>query len=459
MSVMCSKSQDYECKKCTQCILGATYQSRPCGLDGRDRECAPCTNLAACPADTYKRSVCTLEENTDCYPCSKHPCPEGYFESAPCNATSDRVCSKCSTACPAGQFQSSECGGKLDIGCSPCSLAVCQDGFYLSTCSGRSDSACKACSAPCVDGTTYESQPCTKLTDRVCKPCSVCTGNNYVLSRCRGADDTKCGLCRRGSNSMYDYTATDFHPMELVPWATQREELMSLCLKLTERGYVEDTDCKKKIADEYELLLPAFPRAMEQDSNYKTWKSSKSQILDPSKPNYCAEFKDDTEGTCMDMEFESKRCRGPPPSVEDDPSKDFFVPYFTGSSRFPWICPSNPMRWLVNFNAYHTCSLCRPPCNSPTRWCFCFGCILCEGKNLHARQKKIAASSTRSTRSPPALAARGTCRGTTGSARAARFRAPPQPSFRKTTCCRRAARFRTPSAGATSSAPARQGPT
>ena len=66
----CVLSDNHECRTCSTCVLGSTYETQAC-TPVTNRECAECTYLGSCPADMYKKSKCTLLSNTECHPCSK----------------------------------------------------------------------------------------------------------------------------------------------------------------------------------------------------------------------------------------------------------------------------------------------------------------------------------------------------------------------------------------------------
>ena len=56
---------------------------------------------STCSASQYKVE--------DCNPCSTvQSCPSGWYQSSPCNASSNRICSPC-TACTGGKIVDSEC--------------------------------------------------------------------------------------------------------------------------------------------------------------------------------------------------------------------------------------------------------------------------------------------------------------------------------------------------------------
>lgn len=311
----CEGTSDHACKNCTQCKLGTSYERQPCTWNS-DRECAPCTNQGACPRNHYKRSACTLTQDTVCYPCSSslgYSCPAGYYESAPCNATSDRICSPCKTECPPGQYLAGTCSTSSNTQCVPCSSPSCGPGMYKTECSGRNDSKCAACDFPggCGPG-KFENQSCTPLTNRQCKECFQCTGNNYEVAKCTNNTDTRCGYCVQGSSTA------------LAQWISNT--------------YVT------VVGNAWGLLRVGFP----------------------GSPDFCPAYSFGA-GTCGSGYYESKRCSAPP-ALPD--------PKYAGSSRIPagtnllnppvdtlQLTCSDNQRWLYHPNRIHECSPCRQACN------------------------------------------------------------------------------------------------
>lgn len=327
----CALSSNHACKACARCKLGETYESQPC-TNVSNRECSPCTNLGACPDGYFKRSQCTLTQDTVCYPCSsKRPCPEGYYESAPCNATSDRVCSKCTAECPGGQYITGNCSAKADTQCTPCSSPSCEAGKYKTECRGRTDSTCANCSFPsgCPAG-HFENQSCTPLTNRKCKKCFECSGNNYLVRQCSGTRDTECGYC--------------------LSWD------LAIQNKWINESYVtEHTSTTGSI------------------SQYKT---GALKVTDPSSASFCPAYP--YSGTCRDNEFESSRCSAPPPLPNILAGNDR-LPVFIEVGVFSYFSVtvdldpktqknlelkcSDGMRWLYHPTMLHTCTSCALPCN------------------------------------------------------------------------------------------------
>jgi hypothetical protein len=189
----CTEDAPHECMACDRCQQGVSFEAQPCTKDG-NTICSECTYTGACPDGFYKFSSCTLKRDTVCNPCSRYRCPEGYFESSGCNATSDRVCSPCRTSCPEGQYMASSCTSSMDAVCQYCSAPVCNVGQYRTYCGGNSDTKCAECDFKdgCPTG-YFQNQSCTLITNKQCKKCFVCNGNNYMVKQCEG----KCLMARR----------------------------------------------------------------------------------------------------------------------------------------------------------------------------------------------------------------------------------------------------------------------
>ena len=190
----CALDSPHQCRQCTQCKEGVSYESVPCSPT-TNRECLPCNFLGACPDRYYKLSECNTRQDTVCHPCTTQRCPRDTYELSPCTPTSDRVCWSCTLSCPRGQFMSSECTATRNAVCSPCAAPLCEAGKYRTECSGSKNTQCAVCDPPCAQG-YFESQSCTPLTNRQCKRCTQCPTNTYELSPCQGIFRApNCCLC------------------------------------------------------------------------------------------------------------------------------------------------------------------------------------------------------------------------------------------------------------------------
>jgi len=94
-------------------------------------------------------------------------CSSGYYISAACTNTEDRVCTECST-CADGYYQAEACASAADTNCKEC--ALCTYGKYIST----------ACGA---------------TNDNVCSDCSSCTAMQYETVACANGANTECASC------------------------------------------------------------------------------------------------------------------------------------------------------------------------------------------------------------------------------------------------------------------------
>ena len=71
----------------------------------------PCSNAE------YQATPAFIGTSPTCRACSSGPCPTGFFESAQCTESADRVCTECSPGCPVGVHTTSACGPSSDIVC------------------------------------------------------------------------------------------------------------------------------------------------------------------------------------------------------------------------------------------------------------------------------------------------------------------------------------------------------
>lgn len=280
----------------------------------------------------------------------RHPCPDGYYESASCNSVSDRVCSKCSSQCAAGKFLSGACGLKSDITCNTCSSPVCGEGSYRTACTTTSNSVCQTCSYPsgCPTG-MFEARSCTPLTDRQCKACSGCNGNNYEVKACSGTTDSQCGYCMQGTNPLLDYFIP-FNPIDLSAYSDGLNSYNQYCYAYNQYG--ERYELNAYGCAEMRKPYPPFIAELGKDQNYKKWVGE----IELSG-SYCLPFTYGS-GTCREGWYESRRCSG---RVESDINTlQYLLPYFSAS--VPWIC-SNPLKWNLNYNGFHDCTRCSPRCD------------------------------------------------------------------------------------------------
>ncbi len=174
---------------CSGACPAGQYQSAPCTATA-DRICSACTSIKNCNAET-----CTSDSNQTCTACGT-----GYY-------LSNGICAACSGGCPAGQYQTAACGATADRACAACTaIANCT----AETCTTTSDQSCSACGtgyfaskgscAACSSGACpsgqYESTACGPTADRVCSSCPVIP--NCTAETCTNGSDQTCTACGTG---------------------------------------------------------------------------------------------------------------------------------------------------------------------------------------------------------------------------------------------------------------------
>jgi len=119
-----------------------------------------------------------------------------FYKPTPCTLAADAagVCTVCSPACTSGFYERIKCTNFTNRVCD-----TCPSNFY---CPFFTDAfPCTVCQTG-----TYQHSPCTALSDRVCRPCTVCPDNHYTLSLCTPSADT--GTCLPCTNCGSGYETT-----------------------------------------------------------------------------------------------------------------------------------------------------------------------------------------------------------------------------------------------------------
>lgn len=168
---------------------------------------------------TFRDSTRNVRRENDpanqCYPCSECVAQVmgtavdgrtatfstiGSYMTQECTASSDRVCSICSTSCGMGRYITGQCTTRTDLLCTSC-VTSCAAGKYLGgeTCGGstRTDTvlaACKDCLQTCNKDFYLDSLcPGTTTSTNRCLPCNLqkeCPGQ--YRAGCSGLQDTFC---------------------------------------------------------------------------------------------------------------------------------------------------------------------------------------------------------------------------------------------------------------------------
>ena len=163
----CTWRSDATVADCSGLLCPHGHYRLHCGW-GQKGLCVPCE---ACPDGEY-RVGCERQDVGVCQPCPDGSYSIGYdltcttcrppcstldsfeYESVPCKATGDRVCSSCT------------------------SLPDCGEGYYRQGCAGESAGVCSLCQ-PCPLG--HERQGCSGLSSGACIPCPSGSFNSEAL--------------------------------------------------------------------------------------------------------------------------------------------------------------------------------------------------------------------------------------------------------------------------------------
>ena len=169
------------CTKCAaQCQQGS-YESTPCAaLTNR-----VCTTCSTCAAGTWGSAGCNPLTNNDTI-CTPHQeCPPGQLEETAGTPTSNRKCKDC-FRCPSSDFASTGCCGKADTICTR--LSTCNTGEFSTVpptaIQGgfKTDRVCQKLSQ-CGTGQFY-SQLGDRNTDNACTTCTTCPFGSYATKAC-----------------------------------------------------------------------------------------------------------------------------------------------------------------------------------------------------------------------------------------------------------------------------------
>lgn len=200
VEVACKTTEDAKLTQCTPpgqttCPRGQTWTN--C-TEIRDGTCIPCTNWI-CNASTHFLSTCLTDKDSVCTPCtSSLQCNAQETYRTSCTQTSDHTCRTC-TKCQLGvTYESSPCTNVSNRVCTRCTnLGTCPNGFFKqSGCTLNRNTVCYPCSrAPCRYG-FFESAPCNAASDRTCTQCTrQCQAGKFMATPCNSTQDAECVPC------------------------------------------------------------------------------------------------------------------------------------------------------------------------------------------------------------------------------------------------------------------------
>lgn len=188
------------------CVSESTYEVVAPSTH-RDRICVACTT---CGQRSYNSGGCTAGDTEDrtCTPVTM--CTAGVtYAATPATPTSQTLCAPCSS-CASGQVLVRRCTAATDTVCAPQSSAVvmaCASGEYRRA----ADKACVRCTT-CPAGHYAVADTCDGVSDRVCRPHTVCRRAQEYLhfsgTATADAECRRCTLCPAGVGLLSPCTAT-----------------------------------------------------------------------------------------------------------------------------------------------------------------------------------------------------------------------------------------------------------
>lgn len=133
-------------------------------------------------------TICCLICYADCSNCSM-----GQYVIQACSASSDRVCSPCSTCSAYNHFELSPCSAQQDTVCAGmiCIKKILSKRSFIIAFI-NSVLACKHCPYG-----TFIQKSCQQDQDTECAPCSSCNAMEYISKPCSLGKDTMCESCQR----------------------------------------------------------------------------------------------------------------------------------------------------------------------------------------------------------------------------------------------------------------------
>ena len=190
-----SRKEKHECLDCPICPSGFE-PSHPCGST------VPYGVLITCVQCREGETFSAMTDREQCKRCS--PCGPRQTLIARCTKYFDTICgSISSTKCGYDQMQLNQLdsSNRTEITCIDCPM--CPAGMELSKPCGtvayrQIDLLC----VPCRPGSTYSDQP----SKDGCKPCTSCSHDAVVISRCSVLKDTACSTNSKCSPSQIGFS-------------------------------------------------------------------------------------------------------------------------------------------------------------------------------------------------------------------------------------------------------------
>jgi hypothetical protein len=206
-----SATKDTICKKLEVC--GAEEYESKAPTTTTDRVCS---SHSECAESHYEAKAATSKNDRECEKLTT--CKKGQFESKAPSATSNRRCTEY-TSCDAGSYNRGFNSAKPFAGFNEC--VKCTWGSFKKT-RGSPASRCSKV-AQCLQDQSFQFEPPTPTTDRVCKLVTECTSSEFEIAAPTILHDRKCQkltVCKlsqwqsKASTKTSDRQCTDFKACE-----------------------------------------------------------------------------------------------------------------------------------------------------------------------------------------------------------------------------------------------------
>ena len=151
------------------------------------------TCVETCEAGSFSRSSFAI--GSECVAC-RDACDGGEYETQPCAATSDRVCTACSE-CASGTFKTGGCQSSYDANCTTWSGECPVGEFEIRAPTAMVDRVCNNCTTS-TPSDHFRAENCSGSVDTVYKRCSECKSTEYAEVACSDSADVQCNTCGDG---------------------------------------------------------------------------------------------------------------------------------------------------------------------------------------------------------------------------------------------------------------------
>eukprot|EP00054_Salpingoeca_dolichothecata_P028325 m.214394 g.214394 ORF g.214394 m.214394 type:complete len:6684 (-) comp26186_c0_seq6:25-20076(-) len=387
-SGVCSATSNYVCTSCPA-------NSESTAPDASD----PTVGVSACVCKTGYYGVTNpsgLDPNrVQCLACGG-TCPTGYFESAKCSSTANRVCTPCTDSCPRGEYLVGQCGGTKNPTCNTCDECVAEENqFELRPCTVDGNRVCGDCTSECPSG-QYLFGTCGGASQPVCRTCTTqCLGDQYLVGKCGGSNNPSCTSCRTCTNTQYETAPCDGARQNrecsdctlecpsgeyLVgtcgqPGSQQDNECQT-CTNECEDGQYLTGKCGGRTNRECRDCHPTCSTCSGAGSDkcescvVPYHLNDKGECVRDCGANFYQHVDPETEeGTCRPCDTKCTECQGPTANECEACAANYFLVTIVPGQ--PGICREDCPHKTYEDEANRVCAACRtcPPGSFPTGGC------------------------------------------------------------------------------------------